>query len=142
MANQLTTRAIGWPTDSHLSALGLCETSHIMFCFAGVARFTDLRNDYAAMIPDPLPDGMWVIYLTGLLEIAGGLGLLLPDWRRRAGICLVLFLIAIFPANVNAALRDIPFGGAPPTPLPFRTMMQLVLLPAVWWSAVRPTPRT
>ena len=78
-----------------------------MFCFAGVARFTDLRNDYAAMIPDPLPDGMWVIYLTGLLEIAGGLGLLLPDWRRRAGICLVLFLIAIFPANVNAALRDI-----------------------------------
>ena len=113
-----------------------------MFCFAGVARFTDLRNDYAAMIPDPLPDGMWVIYLTGLLEIAGGLGLLLPDWRRRAGICLVLFLIAIFPANVNAALRDIRFGGAPPTPLPFRTMMQLVLLPAVWWSAVRPTPRT
>ena len=41
------------------------------------------------MIPDPLPNGMWVIYLAGLLEIAGGLGLLLPDWRRRAGICLV-----------------------------------------------------
>ena len=58
MANQLTTRAMGWPTDSHLSAPGLCEISHIMFCFAGVAHFTDLRNDYAAMIPDPLPNGM------------------------------------------------------------------------------------
>src|SRR5215207_8761226 len=61
----------------------------VMLLFTGASHFSDLRHDFAAMIPDPLPKGLWVIYLTGLLEMAGAIGLLIPRVRKVAGICLV-----------------------------------------------------
>src|SRR3712207_783423 len=92
-----------------------------MFLFTSTAHFTGMKHDLAAMMPEPPPDGLWIIYLTGLFEIAGAIGLLVPRTRRLAGICLVLLLIAQFQANVNAALNGIPLGGEPPTPLWLRT---------------------
>src|SRR4028119_1730361 len=61
----------------------------IMFLFTGTSHFTSMKYDFAAMIPAPLPNGLWVIYLTGVLEIVGALGLLIPRTRKLAGICLV-----------------------------------------------------
>src|ERR687893_3138905 len=89
----------------------------IMFLFTGTSHFTSMKYDFAAMIPDPLPDGLWVIYLTGLFEIAGAVGLLVPRTRRLAGVLLVLLLVALFPANVNAIINEITLGGNDPTPL-------------------------
>jgi uncharacterized membrane protein len=100
-----------------------------------------MKHDLAAMMPEPLPDGLWIIYLTGLFEIAGAIGLLIPKTRRLVGICLVLLLIAQFPANVNAALNGIPLGGEPPTPLWLRTPMQLLFIAMVWWTAVSARPQ-
>ena len=109
----------------------------IMFLFTGTSHFTSMKYDFAAMIPDPMPDGLWVIYLTGVFEIAGAIGLLLPQTRRLAGICLVLLLVAMFSANVNAALNEIPLGGQDPTPLWLRTPMQLLDIGMVWWTSVK-----
>jgi uncharacterized membrane protein len=109
----------------------------IMFLFTGTSHFTSMQYDFAAMIPDPLPDGLWVIYLTGVFEIAGAIGLLIPQTRRLAGICLVLLLVAMFSANVNAALNGIPLGGQDPTPLWLRTPMQLLYIGMVWWTSVK-----
>ena len=109
----------------------------IMFVFTGTSHFTSMKYDFAAMIPDPMPDGLWVIYLTGVFEIAGAIGLLLPQTRRLAGICLVLLLVAMFSANVNAALNEIPLGGQGPTPLWLRTPMQLLYIGMVWWTSVK-----
>jgi uncharacterized membrane protein len=108
----------------------------IMFLTTSTAHFNAMKYDLAAMMPEPLPDGLWIIYLTGLFEIAGALGLLIPRTRRLAGICLILLLIAQFPANVNAALNGIPLGGEPPTPLWLRTPEQLLFIAMVWWTAV------
>jgi uncharacterized membrane protein len=109
----------------------------VMFLFTGTSHFTSMKYDFAAMIPDPLPDGLWVIYLTGVFEIAGAIGLLLPRTRRLAGICLVLLLVAMFSANVNAALNEIPLGGQDPTPLWLRTPMQILYIGMVWWTSVK-----
>jgi uncharacterized membrane protein len=109
----------------------------IMFLFTGTSHFTSMKYDFAAMIPDPLPDGLWVIYLTGVFEIAGAIGLLLPQTRRLAGLCLVLLLVAMFSANVNAALNEIPLGGQDPTPLWLRTPMQLLYIGMVWWTSIK-----
>ena len=106
-----------------------------MFIFTGTTHFSNMKYDYAAMAPDLLPNELWTIYLTGALEIAGAGGLLLPRLRRTAGICLVLLLVALFPANVNAALEDIPFRGEPPTTLWFRAPIQLVFVAVVWWTS-------
>ncbi len=109
----------------------------IMFLFTGTSHFTSMKYDFAAMIPDPLPDGLWVIYLTGVFEIAGAVGLLLPQTRKLAGICLVLLLVAMFSANVNAALNEIPLSGQDPTPLWLRTPIQLLYIGMVWWTSVK-----
>jgi uncharacterized membrane protein len=113
----------------------------LMFAFTGGSHFTGLKHDFAAMIPPPLPDGLWVIYATGALEIAGGLALLHPRTRRAAGLGLALLLVALFPANVHAALNAIPLGGRPPTALWLRAPLQLLYLGLVWWAALGARPR-
>src|SRR4028119_1536699 len=57
----------------------------IMVLFTGFSHFSSLKHDFAAMSPDPLPNGLWVIYLSGAFEIAGAVGLLIPRTRRLAG---------------------------------------------------------
>src|SRR5215204_4491547 len=72
----------------------------IMFLFTGVTHFTGMKHDYAAMLPGPLSGNLGIIYLSGILEIAGAVGLLVPRTRRLAGVCLALYLLAVFPGNV------------------------------------------
>ena len=109
----------------------------IMFLFTGFSHFSSLKHDFAAMIPEPLPNDLWVIYLSGVFEIAGAVGLLIPRTRRLAGICLVLLLVAMFPAHVNAIINEIPLGGNAPTPLWVRAPMQLLYIGMVWWTSIK-----
>src|SRR4028119_739680 len=109
----------------------------IMFLFTGFSHFSSMKHDFAAMIPAPLPNGLWVIYLTGLFAIAGAIGLLIPRTRKAARICLVLLLVGLFSANVNAALNEIPLRGEAATPLWIRTPMQLLYIGMVWWTSIR-----
>ncbi len=108
----------------------------VMFVFTGSTHFTAIKHDYAAMVPPPLMGQLWVIYVTGLLEIAGAIGLLVPKTRRIAGICLSLLLLALFPANIYAALNAINFRGKAPTDIWLRSLAQFVFLVATWWSSV------
>ncbi len=113
----------------------------VMFLFTGTSHFTSMKYDFAAMIPPPLPNDLWVIYLTGVFEIAGAVGLLIPRTRKLAGICLVLLLVALFPANVYAALSEIPLRGEAATPLWIRTPMQLLYIGMVWWTSIKERPK-
>ena len=108
----------------------------VMFLFTAAAHFTSMKHDFVAMIPEPLPRGLWVIYLTGVLEIAGAIGLLIPRFRRVAAICLIILVLAMFPANVNAALNGIPLRGRAPTSLWLRLPMQLLFIWLLWWTSI------
>jgi len=108
-----------------------------MFLFTGISHFTSMKYDFAAMIPAPLPNGLWVIYLTGVLEIAGAIGLLIPQTRKLAGICLAVYLVAVFPANVYAALNEVTLRGEAPTSLWLRTLIQLLYIGMVWWTSIK-----
>lgn len=141
--SSIVLRGIGWLGVKRLSSwrdavrAGLA----IMFVFTAAAHFTDTKHDLLAMVPDPLPASLWLIYLTGVLEIAGAIGLLIPRFRRVAGICLVILLLAMFPANVNAALNAIPLRGEAPTPLWLRLPIQLLFIGTVWWTSIREPDR-
>ena len=108
----------------------------IMFVFTGATHFTAMRHDYAAMLPGTLTGNVGLIYLTGALQIAGAVGLLISRTRRLAGICLVLLLVAMFPGNMYAAVNEVPFRGEPPTPLWLRTPIQLFFIGMVLWTSV------
>ncbi len=112
----------------------------IMFLFTGFTHFGDMKHDYAAMLPGFVPTKVWVIHLTGALQILGAVGLLVPRTRRLAGICLALLLVAMFPGNVYAALNDVPFRGEPPTPLWLRTPIQLIYIGIVLWTSTKRRP--
>ncbi len=112
-----------------------------MFLFTGSMHFSGLKHDFAAMIPDPFPNGLWVVYLTGVFEIAGGIGLLVPRTRKVASRCLILLLVVMFTANVNAVVNDIPLGGDAPIPLWLRAPMQLLYIAMTWWVATGTAPR-
>jgi uncharacterized membrane protein len=135
----LLLRGVGWLGVKQLSTWRDASRGGlvIMFVFTGASHFTSMKYDFAAMIPAPLPDDLWVIYLSGVLEITGAIGLLIPRTRKVAGICLVLLLVALFPANVNAALNEIPLRGEAPTPLWLRAPMQLLFIGMVWWTSIK-----
>jgi uncharacterized membrane protein len=109
----------------------------IMFLFTGSTHFTAMNHDYAAMLPGFVPMKVWVIHLTGLLQIAGAVGLLIPRTRRLAGLSLALLLVAMFPGNVYAAVNEVPFRGEPPTPLWLRTPIQLLFIGLVLWTSTK-----
>ena len=114
----------------------------VMFCFTAAAHFNNMRGDMVRMVPPWVPNPELMVTVTGICEILGAVGLLLPRTRRLAGVALMVFLIAVLPANIHAALSGVTLRGAPPTPLLPRILLQLLFIFLVWWSAVRvpPTP--
>jgi len=113
----------------------------LVFIGMGSSHFVPaVKRTMAAMIPPRL---RWtgalnprsLVAVTGVLEIAGGVGLLVPATTVAAGICLVLLLAAVFPANAYAASRPERFGRVA-VPLMPRLLGQAALaaliLFAVW----------
>jgi uncharacterized membrane protein len=80
--------------------------------FAGLAHFFDAAT-FVAMVPPMLPAPLLLVYISGVAELAGGLGLLSPwpQLRRAASFGLIALYVAVFPANVHMALDGVPFGG-------------------------------
>ncbi|MBS1956894.1 MAG: DoxX family protein [Cyanobacteria bacterium SZAS-4] len=103
----------------------------IFFVFAGWMHFQNPYM-YQEIMPDYLPFPNFLINLSGVCEIAGGVGLLIPRLRRWASYGLIALLIAVFPANVNMAVNSIDFG-MPHELLWWRLPFQLVFILWVYW---------
>ncbi|WP_040839946.1 DoxX family protein [Nocardia brevicatena] len=118
-----------WP---HSLTVGLAA----MFLLTSTAHFIEpRRSGLVAIVPFQQPSPSLAVTVTGVLEVAGAIGLLVPDTRRIAAACLAALLVAMFPANVYAA-RGRRHPNAPSTPLPLRTAMQLLWLAAAVVVAV------
>jgi len=106
----------------------------VMLLFTASAHFTPMKEDLIRMTPPwvPLPRAM--VFFTGLCELAGAIGLVIPATRRAAGIALILFFIAVLPANIHAARAKVTLRGRPATPLWLRVPMQILFIFLAWWS--------
>jgi uncharacterized membrane protein len=105
----------------------------VMLLFSGASHFSGLRHDMAAMIPPPLTGSLALIYLTGLLEIAGAVGILTHRLRTPAAWSLAALMVALFPANIYAALAGVSLGGQPATSLWIRGPLQLFWFATLLW---------
>ena len=95
-----------------------------MFTLTGVVHFVWKREELIAMVPPALPAPELLVTVTGVLELAGAVGLLIHRTAPWAAAGLAALLVAMFPANVHAALEGTG------TPLLPRTLMQLLFLAA------------
>lgn len=103
----------------------------LMFVVTASAHFTRKRRpDLIAMVPSRLPRPDLLVTVTGILELLGAVGLLIPATAPWAAIGLAGLLVAMFPANVSAARRGLTLAGRPVTPLGPRTILQVVFLAA------------
>jgi len=94
------------------------------------AHFAAKRGDLIAMVPPVFPRPDLLLTLTGVLEFAGAVGLLVPATARLAAGCLAALLLVMFPANVYAARRQLTIGGQKVPALLPRALMQIVFLGA------------
>ena len=102
----------------------------VMFLVTGVSHFAGLRDDLVAIVPPVLPHPELLVTVTGVLELAGAIGLLLPRTAAWAAGGLGLLMVAIFPANIYAATAELTLAGEPATALLPRTALQLLYIAA------------
>lgn len=106
-----------------------------MLVLTGIAHFAPpLRRDLIAIVPPRLPAPGLLVTLTGVLELLGAAGLLLPETRVAAAACLLLML-TMFPANVYASRMPNP-PKSMTTRLPQRIAIEIVFLAAAVAVAV------
>lgn len=84
------------------------------------------------------------VWVSGVAEIAGGVGLLIPATRRAAGVALVALYVCVFPANVTMAWNHIAVDGVtwPPWMLYARLPFQAVLIALAVWTSQPSTVAT
>jgi uncharacterized membrane protein len=107
--------------------LALC----LMFLVTASAHWGKGRTDLIRMVPPTLPQADWLVSATGVLEILGAGGLLVPATARLAALCLGVLLLALFPANIRAARERLTILGRPVPGLALRTAIQGIFLAAL-----------
>jgi uncharacterized membrane protein len=106
------------------------------FIAAGLNHFRS-PDVYVSMIPPWLPMPYALTVISGVCEVAGGIGVLVPSLRIAAGWGLIALLVAVFPANLHVALMGrMPGFSFSPVTLWLRLPFQAVLVAWVAWVAI------
>lgn len=111
-----------------------------MLVFTSVGHFA-FADGMTMMMPEIFPFKKQIVYLTGVIEIAAAVGLLVPQLVYLTGWLLMLFFICIVPANINAAMKKVDFQkatheGSGLAYLLFRIPLQIFFIAWVWLFAI------
>lgn len=113
----------------------------VFIIFTGFSHFK-FQKGMAMMIPDFIPGKMFWVYCTGLLEIAAGIGLMIPGIREITAVLLIVFYIFVFIANINSSQKKINIFKADYTGPGMqylytqRIPMQIILIAWTWYFGI------
>ena len=110
------------------------------FVLAGVNHFIN-PDFYLKIMPPYLPWHLLLVYLSGFLEIALGILLLIPKFTHIGAWGLIALLIAVFPANIHMAVNHELFPEYAAMTLWLRLPLQFVLMALSYWSTLPVVPR-
>jgi uncharacterized membrane protein len=139
---------VGWVAFRLAGAVGMLHATAswtgalrtalvLMFVVTGVAHFVPRgRDEMVRMVPPSLPRPDLLVTLTGILELLGAAGLLVPWLARASAFALIALLVAMFPANVRAARMHLTVAGRPAMSLALRLPLQLFWIGALMWVAI------
>lgn len=106
----------------------------VFYGIAGAAHLA-IPKPFLAITPGWVAYPRAVIILTGICELAGAIGLLVPRLRRMVGIGLALYAICVFPANIKHAIDSLS-GATPSIWQWLYHLVRLPLQPAIVWAAL------
>lgn len=114
--------------------LGFKALLALIMVLAGILHFAK-PGPFVRIVPKFLPAPLTLVYVSGVFEILGGIGLLVPQTSQLAAWGLVALFVAVFPANLNMALNNIPMSDKPISPVLawLRLPLQGVLIAWAWW---------
>lgn len=110
----------------------------VMLLVTGISHFT-ATDTMVEMMPDMLPWKRELVYFTGICELLAILGLIWEKTRRLAAVLLIVFFIAVLPANVVGSLKQVQMGGMEygTAYLLFRIPLQIFFIWWTWYFALR-----
>ncbi|MEY8761830.1 DoxX family protein [Chryseobacterium tongliaoense] len=113
----------------------------VFIIFTGFSHFK-FQKGMAMMIPDFIPARMFWVYFTGVIEIAAGIGLMVPSLRETTAILLIIFYILVFAANINSSKKRVNLFKADYTGpgmdylFKERLPMQIILIAWTWYFGI------
>ena len=121
-------RALNLPDGlwKKLVLLGLAA----FFINVGIDHFIN-PDFYLSIMPPAFPLHLEAVYISGLFEVLGGLGVLIPRFRKFSGWGLIALLIAVYPANIYMALTPEAFPDVPLSALYIRLVFQFIFF---YWA--------
>ncbi len=122
-------RDLSWPRRIAL------VLASIFYIGAGILHFTKTEF-YLKIVPPYIPWHPAMVWISGAFEILGGIGLLIPPFRRAAAGGLVALLIAVFPANIYMATNPVAAGAGSLSPLVLwgRLPLQFIFIAWLLWA--------
>ena len=108
----------------------------IFFTYTGIDHFVNAEF-YLSIMPPYFPLHKEAVYISGFFEVLGGVGVLVPQFRKIAGWGLFLLLIAVYPANIYMAITPEAFPKIPISLLYFRLVLQFFFL---YWAYIVTRP--
>jgi len=103
------------------------------FLTGGIAHFI-AADFFIKAMPDYLGYHKELVIISGVFEILGAIGILIPKFRLLAGYGLIALMIAVFPANIHMALHPERYSNIPEGLLYIRLPLQFIFIWFVWWA--------
>ena len=114
----------------------------VMYVFIGIKHFTDPQY-FFDIVPPQLPFKLFLVYLTGLIEVVGGAAILAPKTRKVGAYLLIFLLVSVFPANIYLYVSETPQSllGISETDALIRMPFQIPLILLAFWHSKKNHPK-
>ncbi len=112
-----------------------------MLCFTALGHFL-YDKGMVAMLPNAIPFRLFIVHITGVIEILFGLGLVIPRIHKSTAYLIIIFFVSIIPSNIYAAINHINYqtgltDGPGINYLFFRIPLQIVFILWVYFTAIK-----
>jgi uncharacterized membrane protein len=115
----------------------------VMLIVTGISHFTstDLMIE---MMPDFMPAKREIVYFTGICELLAVVGLLWDKTAKLTAVMLIIFFLAVLPANIAGSIKQVQFGGMESGAmyLLFRVPLQILFIFWAYYFGIRINKRT
>jgi len=113
-----------------------------VYVLIGIRHFTNPQY-FLDIVPPQLPFKLFLVYLTGLIEIIGGVAILSPKTRKAGAYLLIFLLVSVFPANIYLYVSETPQSllGISKMDALIRMPFQIPLILLAFWHSKENHPK-